>query len=235
MIKLISNQWLRKGLDITIIVVVVGFLVFGFFKYTKPDTTFTGQLSRQEVQAFLEQEYRKSSIYPESKSNPLQYFLKKTREFPTEWLSRSKFFSTILSKNRIDRIGLSTQSCEDSCGGVNEGYAYPIPINQAELKKLQIETPKSKYPDLIILDIRGEQAYLESHIPGAIYVPLTDIVETVFPMNRWLPIVVVGNNYEQTRIASEALYRMLFHYVYRFQYPYDFWDGEKETFLANGN
>ncbi|MCE5223266.1 rhodanese-like domain-containing protein [bacterium] len=232
--KLTSNKWLRRTIDVSVVVVVIGFLVFGYFKYTKTDTTFTGQLSRQEVQAILLKEYQDSSISPNIGTGSLQLLMRKTRELPAEWLSRSKFFSTILAKNRIDRIGLSTQSCEDSCGGVNEGYAYPIPINQSELRKLQIETPKTKYPDLIILDVRGEQAYLESHIPGAVYVPMTEIVETVFPMNRWLPIVVVGNNYEETRIASEALYRMLFHFVYRFQYPYPYWNGEKETFLANG-
>ena len=232
--KLTSNKWLRRVIDVSIVVIVIGFLVLGYFKYTKTDTTFTGQLSRQEVQEILMKEYRNSSIYPEAKPDSLRLLMRKTSELSVEWLSRTKFFSTILAKNRIDRIGLSTQSCEDTCGGVNEGYAYPIPINQHELEKLQIETPKAKYPDLIIIDVRGEQAYLESHIPGAVYVPMTEIVETVFPMNRWLPIVVVGNNYEETRIASEALYRMLFHFVYRFQYPYPYWNGEKETFLAKG-
>ena len=232
--KLISNKWFRRAIDVSIVLVVIGFMVFGYFKYTKTDTTFTHQLSRQEVQEILLNEYRNSSVYPEAKPGSLRLWMKKVSELPAEWLSRSKFFSTILTKNRIDRIGLSTQSCEDSCGGVNEGYAYPIPINQKELIQLQKDIPNYDYSELIIIDIRSEEEYLKSHIPGAVNIPMNELVESVFPMNRWFPLVVVGNNYEETRIASEALYRMLFHFIYRFQYPYPYWNGEKETFLANG-
>lgn len=230
-----NRTWLRRILDVVIGVVVIGFLIFGYFKYTKTDNTFSGQLSREEINTLLKAEYEKTSFNPTIQSNRCQVLLRKTRELPTEYLSRSKFFSGILSKNRIDRIGLSTQSCEDNCGGVNEGYAYPIPINQAELIQLQKDTPLSDYPELIIIDIRDLDDYLKSHIPGSVNIPLEELVETVFPMNRWYPLVVVGSSYEETRIASEALYRLLFHYIYRFQYPYQHWNGETETFIADGN
>lgn len=226
---------LRRVLDVSIVVVVVGFLVFGYFKYTKTDNTFSGQLSREQINEILKSEVEKSSFNPSIQTNRWQVLVRKTRELPTEYLSRSKFFSGILSKNRIDRIGLSTQSCEDNCGGVNEGYAYPIPINQADLIQLQKDTPLSDYPELIIIDIRDLDDYLKSHIPGSVHIPMEELVETVFPMNRWFPLVVVGNSYEETRIASEALYRLLFHYIYRFQYPYKHWNGETETFIADGN
>ena len=225
---------LRRMLDVLIGIVVVVFLTFGYIKYNRTNDTYSAQLSREKIQEILIKEYENSSLNPAIQSNRWQFLLRKTRELPTEYLSRNKFFSSILAKNRTDRIGVVVQSCDALCEGVNEGYAYPIPINQAELIQLRKDVKNFDYPELIIIDIRAEEEYLKSHIPGAVNIPMHELVESVFPMNRWFPLVVVGNSYEETRIASEALYKLLFHYIYRFQYPYHYWNGETETFIADG-
>lgn len=231
-----SRKWFRITADVLISILVISAIIFGIIKYSKPDTKFSSQLSRQQVQEALLMEYQHSTANPEFKVNSLRRFFRKTGDVIIDRLARTKYFSNILSSRRINNIGLATVACssDSACGITNEGYQYPIPVNQEELIKLQIDVPQTRNPTIIIIDVRSEEEYLASHIPGAVNIPVTQIVDIIFPMDRWSTVVVVGNTYEETRIASEALYRMLFHYIYRFQYPYPYWNGEKETFLANG-
>lgn len=234
--SLFAHKWFRITADILISALVISAIVFGVIKYTKPDTKFNSQLSRQQIQEALLQDYHQSTSNPEFKVTSLRQFFRVTGDVVLDHLARTKYFSNILTNKRVDTIGLATVACstDSACGITNEGYQYPIPVNQSELKKLQIDVPKTRNPTIIIIDVRSEEEYLASHIPGAVNLPITQIVDTAFPIDRWATMIVVGNTYEETRIASEALYKLCFHYIYRFQYPYQYWDGEKETFLANG-
>jgi len=109
-----------------------------------------------------------------------------------------------------------------------EALIYPYPVD-ISLKTLQ---SKMKFDQkLLIIDVRNENAYLERHIPSSVNMPLLDMVNFMLTVDRWSEIVVVGDNYVQTKLASEALQRLNFHRVHRLIVPIDRWDGKFESFI----
>jgi rhodanese-related sulfurtransferase len=91
---------------------------------------------------------------------------------------------------------------------------YPLDISKKELNQ------KIKdYPELLIIDVRDEEKYIKSHIPGSVTMPLLDLVNQIFTVNRWTEVVVVGDSYLQTKLASEALLRLNFQRLHRLIVP----------------
>lgn len=102
---------------------------------------------------------------------------------------------------------------------------YPLDITKKEfLQKIK------DYPDLMILDVRDVEAYVKKHIKGSVTIPLLELADQVFILNRWTEIVVVGDSYQQTKLASEALLRLNFQRLHRLIVPVEKWGKELVSF-----
>lgn len=102
---------------------------------------------------------------------------------------------------------------------------YPLDITKKELRQ------KIKdYPDLMIVDVREESKYIKGHIPGSVSLPILVLVDQIYHVNRWTEIVVVGDSYLQTKLASEALLRLNFQRLHRLIVPVEKWGKELVSF-----
>jgi hypothetical protein len=57
-----------------------------------------------------------------------------------------------------------------------------------------------------------------------------NLVDQIYVVNRWTEIVVVGDSYLQTKLASEALLRLNFHRLFRLIIPIKKWGQMQESF-----
>lgn len=144
-------------------------------------------------------------------------------------LSTQKIFSSILhffNKNKGIVEDCSSCSTEASCGDSSQPViSYPIDLS---LKALHVKS--QQYPKLMIIDVRDTNNYVEYHIPSSINMPLLDLVNQMFIVDRWTEIVIVGNSYFQTKLAGESLLRLNFHRLHRLIVPVEKWDREFESF-----
>jgi rhodanese-related sulfurtransferase len=102
---------------------------------------------------------------------------------------------------------------------------YPVDLTKKELQKKIID-----FPELMIIDVRSLDDYLKAHIPGSVTIPFLELPTQIFNVNRWTEIVVVGDSYLQTKLASEALLRLSFLRVHRLIVPVRKWGRELITF-----
>jgi len=102
---------------------------------------------------------------------------------------------------------------------------YPLDITKKELRQKIKE-----YPDLLIVDVRNIDDYLKGHIQGSVTMPLLDLINQIYIVNRWTEIVVVGDSYLQTKLASEALLRLNFQRLHRLIIPVSKWSKQLVSF-----
>lgn len=102
---------------------------------------------------------------------------------------------------------------------------YPLDITKKDLQKKIRE-----YPELLIVDVRDETKYIKGHIPNSVNMPLLEMVNQIFTVNRWTEVVVVGDAYLQTKLASEALLRLNFQRLHRLIIPVTKWGPTLDSF-----
>lgn len=211
------------------------FLTFVFFIYRKNLTQYTIYknttnviMDEHHVQDNLLKAYESSVLNPDYSASWLQ-----TSSFSImNYLSSAKFTSNLVSyiHSRQDWVmDCSECALDGSCEDLEkEQYFYPVSITYESLQVLQ-----EKYENLFIIDVRSTMQWKEGHIPTSVTVPLTDVVPYLYPMNRWHEIVIVGDNYLETKIAGEALIQLNFHRVYRLIQSVEQYPGELDTIDGN--
>jgi rhodanese-related sulfurtransferase len=88
-----------------------------------------------------------------------------------------------------------------------------------------------QYSKLMVIDVRKTEDYISAHIPSSVNLPLLDLVNQIFTIDRWTEIVIVGDSYQQTKLAGESLLRLNFHRIHRLMIPVNQWDEKFESFL----
>jgi len=148
------------------------------------------------------------------------------------FLSMQIFFNPIIhfiNKNQgvvEDCSSCSTATSDGSCGDSSQPViSYPIDLT---IKALHSKI--GQYPKLMIIDVRDTPAYVLNHISGSVSIPLLELVDQMFTIDRWTEIVVVGDSYLQTKLAGESLLRLNFHRLHRLMLPVNRWDGKMESF-----
>ncbi|MDD4614764.1 MAG: rhodanese-like domain-containing protein [Caldisericia bacterium] len=185
-------------------------------------------MDEHHVQDNLLKAYESSVLNPDYSASWLQ-----TSSFSImNYLSSAKFTSNLVSyiHSRQDWVmDCSECALDGSCEDLEkEQYFYPVSITYESLQVLQ-----EKYENLFIIDVRSTMQWKEGHIPTSVTVPLTDVVPYLYPMNRWHEIVIVGDNYLETKIAGEALIQLNFHRVYRLIQSVEQYPGELDTIDGN--
>jgi len=59
--------------------------------------------------------------------------------------------------------------------------------------------------EFLLIDIRDEEEYVNSHIPGAVNIPYKNLISSLPVENMFLTIIVYGANRKNPRIATEYL------------------------------
>jgi len=91
---------------------------------------------------------------------------------------------------------------------------YPVDLTWQELKKKQREETS-----LMMIDVRRKDLFITSHLPSSVNIPLNQLVDQMFTMDRWTEIVLVGENYWQTKLTGETLLKLNFHRIHRLMDP----------------
>lgn len=187
--------------------------------------------SPETVNEILITEYNKTPLSPEFNSSKISSKFISFKYSLLDFMSRNKFTGYFL--NYFNESGFEVSDCSN-CPFTRSScydsevlmYYYPVDISMTELHA------KINYDqELLIIDVRNEDDYIKEHIPSSVNIPLLDIVNFMVPVDRWSEIVIVGDNYIQTKLASEALQRLNFHRVHRLNVPVSRWDGEFESFI----
>jgi rhodanese-related sulfurtransferase len=224
----------KLGNLINILVLVI-FLSFVFYFYQNNLTQYTVHknspniiMDEETVQDNLMKVYQKSVLNPEHTPSWLQEISFKTVNF----LAMAPFSANIVTyiHSKQDWVNDCSECALDgSCDDLEkEQYFYPLSINYDTLEEIQ-----NRYQEVFIIDVRTTDKWEKEHIPSSVTVPLTDVVPYLFPMNRWHEIVLVGDNYLETKLAGEALIQLNFHRVYRLIQSVNQYPGELDTIYEN--
>ncbi|HXK69872.1 MAG TPA: rhodanese-like domain-containing protein [Caldisericia bacterium] len=218
-------------LDILLIAIFI-FVAFTLMsRSSSASINFNNLPSPETVNEILISEYKRTPLSPEFDNSSLSAKFTSLKYSLLEFASSNKFTAYFL--NYFNKLGFGSSDCS-SCAYPVSGcsdyetliYYYPVDISLKEL-----HTKINNDQKLLIIDVRDEEDYLKSHIPLSVNIPLLDIVNFMITVDRWSEIVVVGDNYIQTKLAAEALQRLNFHRVHRLNVPISEWDGEIESFV----
>jgi rhodanese-related sulfurtransferase len=229
----LKNRKGNNNASIIDVIVIIGVLIFAGFMYNN---------SQQGKQAFAQDPNFikgasdiKSLLQAQIQNTPLDPAFDHTKAFNK---LKSFGYRTVSLVNQIPFISSVFHFINKNQGFVhqcsNDGQfvdstipkiRYPLDITKKELQQ------KIKdYPDLMILDVRDEEAYVKKHIKGSVTIPLLELADQIFILNRWTEIVVVGDSYQQTKLASEALLRLNFQRLHRLIVPVSKWGKDLESF-----
>jgi rhodanese-related sulfurtransferase len=217
------------------IFVLLMFLTFVFYFYQRNLTQYTIHknsptiiMDEQTVQDNLMRVYLKSVLNPEHTPSWLQEISFKIMNY----LAIAPFSAYMVSyiHSKQDWVmDCSECSLDGPCEDLEKDqFFYPLSINYDTLEEIQ-----NRYQEVFIIDVRPTDQWEKGHIPSSVTVPLTDVAPYLFPMNRWHEIVLVGDNYLETKLAGEALIQLNFHRVYRINQPVYQYPGELETIYGN--
>lgn len=195
-----------------------------------------------DVNVILSPEEVNAQLIKSIKNTPLDVSFKVTnpkRAFQKGYFSALNFLSEqrlinpiihFINKNQgivEDCSSCSTATSDGSCGDSSQPViAYPIDLTLKALHSKILQNPR-----LMIIDVRDTSEYVMNHIPGSVSIPLLEMVDQMFTIDRWTEIVVVGDTYIQTKLAGESLLRLNFHRLHRLMLPVNRWDGKMESFL----
>jgi hydroxyacylglutathione hydrolase len=91
-------------------------------------------------------------------------------------------------------------------GGIETWQAAGLPLATVEQVDVQaLERRRRQTPDLQIVDVRMAGEWESGHIPGATFVPLTDLPKRLVEIDRDRPTVVVCGSGYRSSIASAFL------------------------------
>jgi len=192
-------------------------------------TDFETNYSPKQVNQILLTQYNKTPLSDEFNVKGLKgafitFKYNSLNSLSNNFLGR--FFVNSYNKSNFD--GASCASCvtTDSCSDSEKNwFNYPVDIGNKDLQN------KIKYDhNLLIIDVRDQDLYVEKHIPGAVNMPLLDVVNIMITVDRNTEIVITGDSYIQTKLGSEALQRLSFHRIHRLIPPINKWNGEFESF-----
>jgi rhodanese-related sulfurtransferase len=223
----------KKKLEIvdTIVIGIVLLLAFFFYnnyrQFAKSATLDPNFIKgAPDVNAILIDRIKNSPLSPEFiKTNPI-HMIKTFGFHAANILTQIPFIDSIyhfVNKNQgfVHECNNDGQFVDSSVPKIR----YPLDITNKELRQ------KIKdYPELMIVDVREESKYLKGHIPGSVSLPVFVLVDQIYHVNRWTEIVVVGDSYLQTKLASEALLRLNFQRLHRLIMPVEKWGKDLVSF-----
>lgn len=187
-------------------------------------------LSPDDVNTILNESIKGSPLDKLFQANTFSGTVKNSYFLALNALSQQSFFNPILhfiNKNQGIVEDCSACATDISCGDSSQPIiAYPVDLT---IKALHVKM--LQYPKLMIIDVRNSKQYLISHIPSSVNLPLLDLVDQIYTVDRWMEIVIVGDNYMQTKLAGESLIRLNFHRVHRLIVPVTNWDKVLESYL----
>lgn len=229
-IDLTSMKHLLRWSDILVVAVFLSVIAFLFMQSRPQLSWMEAQMHPDQAKEIMMQEISGTPLHPEYNPRVFSQRFKTWRINLTGWFSEKPFSNRFVHYfNSMQGWVADCSSCsdEDVCADLEEVILpYPIDITQDQLKE---KMNGSK--DLMIIDVRDVETYTQAHIPDAVNLPLLEMVDWVFPTNRWSEIVIVGDSYFQTKIAVETLRRLNFHRLFRLISPVKSWDGELNSFL----
>jgi len=93
-------------------------------------------------------------------------------------------------------------------GGIADWQEAGLPLATVEQLTVQeLERRRQETPDLQIVDVRMEGEWSSGHIPGAVFVPLTDLPNRLGEIDRDQPTAVICGSGYRSSIASAFLER----------------------------
>jgi hydroxyacylglutathione hydrolase len=93
-------------------------------------------------------------------------------------------------------------------GGIESWQEAGLPVARVEQIDVQeLDHRRQETPDLQIVDVRMEGEWQSGHIPGATFVPLTDLPDMIGGIDRDRPTVVICGSGYRSSIASAFLER----------------------------
>lgn len=114
-------------------------------------------------------------------------------------------------------------ACFDQASKVNDS---DVQIIKPEELAAMLEKPRQRP---LIVDVRSPQAYAESHIPGAVNIPLVELRENDPQLADTASIVVYDSDYTdaQSSAAAKKLLRMGYDGIYDLQGGLALWKAEQ--------
>lgn len=76
--------------------------------------------------------------------------------------------------------------------------------------ELYLDQKKNQELEFTLLDVRSPEEFLEGHLDGAIHIPLEELEEQMWRLNRDHPIIVYCGHGSKSLIAARMLDRMGF-------------------------
>jgi len=224
----------RDNLPITDFVVIGVILIFTgvlFFRsYSSQSIDPNILLSPEAVTELIREEVKNTPLDETFNPHTFSGKFKKVYFQSINQLSQQKIFNSFLhflNKNKGILEDCSVCATEKTCGDEDQtSFAYPV-----DLTLQALQTKIAQFPQLMIVDVRGTEDYIHSHIPSSINFPLIDLPNQIFTTDRWTEIVIVGDSYWQTKLAGESLVRLNFHRVHRLMVPIKKWDQVWESFV----
>jgi rhodanese-related sulfurtransferase len=211
----------KKTVWIDVVVIVIVLLIAGFMYSRYNDYRSSVALNPRfiygppDVNKIILDRVRNTPIDPDFESTKLISRIKTFGFYAANFLTQLKPIDSIY--HFLNRNQGFVHECANDGDFVDSSIPqirYPLDISKKELNQ------KIKdYPELLIIDVRDEEKYIKSHIPGSVTMPLLDLVNQIFTVNRWTEVVVVGDSYLQTKLASEALLRLNFQRLHRLIVP----------------
>jgi rhodanese-related sulfurtransferase len=225
-----SIKSLVRWTDILVIGIFFTVVAFLFYQSRPQISWMEAQMQPSEAQEILMSEIYGTPLHPEFDPQIFSQRFKTFRISLVGWLSEKPFTNRFVHYfNTLQNWVADCSSCSDEevCTDLEkEILPYPLDITNTQLLRM-IES----YPELMLIDVRPEEDYLKGHIPGAVNLPLLELVDWAFPINRWKEIVVIGDSYYQSKVAVETLRRLNFHRLFRLMSPNRSWSGELADFI----
>jgi hypothetical protein len=216
--------------DFVVIGIILLFTGIMFFRNQSPrNIDPNSMLSPEAVNKILIDEIKNTPLNDSFNASSFSGRIKNTYFKAINVMSQQRIFNSLIhfiNKNQGIVEDCSACSTEASCGDSSQPViAYPIDLT---VKALHVKM--TQYPKLMMIDVRKTGDYINSHIPSSVNLPVLDLVDQIFTVDRWTEIVIVGDSYLQTKLAGESLLRLNFHRVHRLMVPVKKWDKEFESF-----
>jgi len=222
----VTTEQRKKRSYIVDFVVIVLVLILAWFMYGRYNDYRTSVALNpnyingpSDINAIIVKRIKNTPLNPEYNRSKLTNRLKSFGYYAANFLTQWKPIDSIY--HFVNRNQGFVHECSTDGEFVDSTIPqirYPLDITKSELKQKILD-----YPTLLIVDVRDEDKYVKGHIPNSVTMPLLDLVNQIFTVNRWTEIVITGDAYLQTKLASEALLRLNFQRLHRLIIPVTKW------------
>ena len=229
----LKNKKGKNKAGIIDVVVIVGVLIFAGFMYNNSqqgkkafaqDPNFIKGAT--DIKTLLQTQIQNTPLDPAFDHNKTINKLKSFGYSTVSLINQVPFINSVfhfINKNQgfVHQCSNDGQFVDSTIPKIR----YPLDITKKELQQ------KIKdYPELMIIDVRNVEEYVKKHIQGSVTIPLSELADQVFTLNRWTEVVIVGDDYLQTKLASEAMLRLNFQRMHRLIIPVNKWSKDLESF-----